>query len=181
MERDELKQTDADSADSPDSPAMDDAAVCAFLHAKGLNATKTRRHVLALLSGFDCPVNGETLFRHIMLKRKSMSKATIYRTLVEFEKAGVVSRQWVAGHTGARAAYVSLQKPCGSTVHELVCRDCDRRSAIADDGVLERIRLALRNDAALGGLPQPLTIYYQCAGCATRGPLDIAATIDSRA
>ncbi|WP_321845788.1 Fur family transcriptional regulator [Paraburkholderia bannensis] len=160
MEQDELKEAAADD------PAMDDAAVCAFLRARGLNATRARRHVLALLSGFDRPVNGEALFRHIILKRKSMSKATIYRTLVEFEKAGVVSRQWVAGHTGARAAYVSLQKPCGSVVHELVCRECARRHAIADDGVLDRIRLASQNDAAIGSLPQPLTIYYQCAGCA---------------
>lgn len=154
-----------------DNPGMPDAAVCAFLRAKGLNVTKTRLHVLALLSEFDRPVNGETLFRHIIRKRESMSKATIYRTLVEFEKAGVVSRQWVAGLTGARAAYVSLQKPGGETVHQLVCRDCEQRHAIADDGVLERIRLTLQNEAALGNQPQPLTIYYQCPGCAGRSPL----------
>lgn len=165
METDELNDSDDANADAAD------IAVCAFLRAKGLNVTKARLHVLALLSEFDRPVNGETLFRHIILKRQTMSKATIYRTLVEFEKAGVVSRQWVAGLTGARAAYVSLQKPSGPTVHQLVCRDCERRHAIADEGVLERIRLGLQNDAALGSLPQPLTIYYQCAACAARSPL----------
>lgn len=171
METAELKDPDDDTLDDLNNPDLPNAAVCAFLRSKGLNVTKTRLHVLALLSEFDRPVNGETLFRHIIRKRESMSKATIYRTLVEFEKAGVVSRQWVAGLTGARAAYVSLQKPGGETQHQIVCRDCDRRHAIADDGVLERIRLALQNEAALGSQPQPLTIYYQCAGCAARSPL----------
>ncbi|MBB3256928.1 Fur family ferric uptake transcriptional regulator [Paraburkholderia bannensis] len=170
METAELKDPD-DDLDNPDNADLTAAAVCAFLRSKGLNVTKTRLHVLALLSEFDRPVSGETLFRHIIKKRESMSKATIYRTLVEFEKAGVVSRQWVAGLTGARAAYVSLQKPRGETFHQIVCRDCERRHALADDGVLERIRQALREEAALGSRPQPLTIYYLCTGCAGRNPL----------
>lgn len=180
METDELKDScNNDNPDASDTTDTPDAAVCAFLRAKGLNVTKARLHVLALLSEFDRPVNGETLFRHIVLKRQTMSKATIYRTLVEFEKAGVVSRQWVAGLTGARAAYVSLQKLGGPTVHQLVCRDCDRRHVVADEGVLERLRFSLQNEAALSSLPQPLTIYYQCAGCAARSPLDRAEAMKS--
>jgi len=57
---------------------------------KGFKVTQTRQDILGIFSS-DCkPINAEYIFK--ILKNKGVNLVTIYRTLLSFEKAGILKR-----------------------------------------------------------------------------------------
>ena len=61
-----------------------------ILKEKGFKVTKTRLDILSIFSN-DCkPINAEYIYK--ILKNKGVNLVTIYRTLISFEKAGILKR-----------------------------------------------------------------------------------------
>jgi Fe2+ or Zn2+ uptake regulation protein len=61
-----------------------------ILKDKGFKVTQTRLDILGIFSN-DCkPINAEHIYK--ILKNKGVNLVTIYRTLLSFEKAGVLKR-----------------------------------------------------------------------------------------
>ena len=74
-----------------------------------LRVTHTRVLVLTLLSTSLRPVAVEEVFGQLLRTGHAIGRTTVYRTLVEFERAGVVRLEWISGRVGKRAIY-SLRK-----------------------------------------------------------------------
>ena len=61
-----------------------------ILKDKGFKITKTRIDILSIFSN-DCnPINAEYIYK--ILKNKRVNLVTIYRTLISFERAGILKR-----------------------------------------------------------------------------------------
>lgn len=61
-----------------------------ILKEKGFKITQTRLDILGIFSN-DCkPINAEYIYK--ILKNKKINLVTIYRTLLSFEKAGILKR-----------------------------------------------------------------------------------------
>jgi len=61
-----------------------------FLKEKGFKVTQTRLDIFGIFSN-DCkPINAEYIYK--ILKNKGLNLVTIYRTLLSFEKAGIIKR-----------------------------------------------------------------------------------------
>jgi Fe2+ or Zn2+ uptake regulation protein len=61
-----------------------------ILKEKGFKVTRTRLDILGIFSN-DCkPINAEYIYK--ILKNKKINLVTVYRTLLSFEKAGILKR-----------------------------------------------------------------------------------------
>lgn len=91
-----------------------------ILKNKGFKVTPTRLDILSIFSN-DCkPINAENICK--ILKNKKINLVTIYRTLLSFEKAGILKR--VDLHQGS--VYYELTEDHHH--HHIVCLQCKKIS-----------------------------------------------------
>jgi Fur family ferric uptake transcriptional regulator len=113
------------------------------LRAGGLRPTATRLSVLRAIEGMPDPVSVSDVFMHMLAEGTTLSIATIYRVLGDFEAAGLLMRAWVPGPAGVKTVYSIIYPRAGredALVHRLLCRRCGHSVAFQDEALLARLR-----------------------------------------
>ena len=91
-----------------------------ILKEKGFKITETRLDILGIFSN-DCkPINAEYIYK--ILKNKGVNLVTIYRTLLSFEKAGILKR----ANLNQESVYYELVGDHHH--HHIVCLKCKKVS-----------------------------------------------------
>jgi len=91
-----------------------------ILKEKGFKITQTRLNILGIFSN-DCkPINAEHIYK--ILKNKGVNLVTIYRTLLSFEKAGILKR----ANLNQESVYYELVGDHHH--HHIVCLKCKKVS-----------------------------------------------------
>jgi Fur family ferric uptake transcriptional regulator len=123
-----------------------------------LKVTPTRLAVLGIFT-CDCkPVNAEDIFEK--LKKKGINLVTIYRTLLSFEKAGILKQ--IDLHKGS--AYYEL---AGHHHHHIVCTDCGDVESFDECGVKNLSSNLIKKSSKFKTIDQhSLEFFGQCKMCA---------------
>lgn len=139
-------------------------SVVKYMNEMGVRVTPTRIGVLTSMFEIERGVKADEIYKFALRKKIGLSKASIYRALVDFESAGIVSRQWAAGNTGARATFF-LQCPYeAEKMHSISCRKCGRRVRFKNPGFLDAVKAASQVDI-FGSLEQTVNILIVCGTC----------------
>ncbi|CAG9238621.1 Ferric uptake regulation protein [Paraburkholderia tropica] len=130
----------------------------------GVRVTPTRIGVLTTMFEIERGVKADEIYKFAIRKKIGLSKASIYRALVDFESAGIVSRQWVSGNTGARATFF-LQCPYeAEKMHVVSCRKCGCRVRFKNPDLFDTIKAAAQSEI-FGSRDKPISIVIVCADC----------------
>ena len=101
----------------------------ATLQRKGLRNGGARRAVIDLLAAQDCCLTAQEIFDELRAEGRQVGIASIYRVLELLTEKGVLQRVDV----GAGTARYEPVLPSGEHHHHLVCDDCGKVEAFADD------------------------------------------------
>ena len=141
------------------------AGTVARLRRAGLRPTAARVHMMLALDAAKVPMAAEDVFRVLSQQGVILSLGTAYRSLAELAAAGLLTRTWVQGHAGAKAAYLveAATSPACDVAHRLICGRCGHSVAFVDAGLQEHL------SQAVGQLRlkerQSLTVTVDCLGC----------------
>ncbi|HMB00461.1 MAG TPA: transcriptional repressor [Spirochaetota bacterium] len=130
-----------------------------FLKGKKLFYTRQRKLVLEKILAFRPHFTAEELIQAFYRDKISVSRATVYRTILHMEDAGLI-RKIDLDDNVSRYETVAGQKH-----HEhLICRECGKMIDFTDDN-LEKItaRIAGRHNMSLYN--HSVEIYGLCARC----------------
>jgi Fe2+ or Zn2+ uptake regulation protein len=143
------------------------------LRAAGLRPSVVRLCVLQTLADAGTEwQRGEEVFRRMLLRGTSVSLTTVYRILKEFERCGLIVREWVRSRGGALAVFRYQAPDAGSGPVRMRCGDCGVVAEVHDRDLHEVLaRVALSR-----GLPSvgafDVQIHGPCTTC--RNPGDAA-------
>lgn len=109
---------------------MDDwsSQALAALEAHGRSGG-ARRSVVELLGRQDCCLTAQQIFDRLRAEGRRVGIATVYRVIEQLSERGLVQRVDV----GAGTARYEAAQPTGEHHHHLVCDDCGKVEAFADD------------------------------------------------
>ena len=117
---------------SPDAPAMTHADE---LKNSGLKATLPRIKVLEVFQKTtQRHMSAEDVFKSLLIEGADVGLATVYRVLMQFEQAGILSRH----HFESGKAVFELNE--GKHHDHLVCMDCGRVEEFFDAEIENRQR-----------------------------------------
>jgi len=88
-----------------------------------------RRAVVELIGRQDCCLTAQEIFDGLRAEGRRVGIATVYRVLEQLSERGLVQRVDV----GAGTARFEAALPSGEHHHHLVCDDCGKVEAFADD------------------------------------------------
>ncbi len=91
-----------------------------ILKDKGFKVTQTRLDILGVFSNYCKPINAEYIYK--ILKNKKVNLVTIYRTLLSFEKKGILKR----ANLNQESIYYELVGDHHH--HHIVCLKCKKVS-----------------------------------------------------
>jgi Fur family ferric uptake transcriptional regulator len=104
-------------------------ATIASLQAKGHRNSGARRAVVELLGRQDCCLTAQEIFDQLRAEGRRVGIASVYRVLEHLSKDGFVQRIDIgAGTTRFEPIHAD-----GEHHHHLVCDDCGKVEAFADD------------------------------------------------
>ena len=109
-------------------PTWSDHAL-AELERGGRRSGGARRAVVELLGRQDCCLTAQQIFDELRGGGRRVGIATVYRVLEQLSERGLVQRVDV----GAGTARYEAAMPSGEHHHHLVCDDCGKVEAFADD------------------------------------------------
>src|SRR5947209_3328632 len=112
-------------------------ATLAALQAKGHRDSGARRTVVELLGRQDCCLTAQQIFDQLRAEGRHVGIASVYRTLEQLSRDGYVQRIDI----GAGTSRFEPIHADGEHHHHLVCDDCGKVEAFAD----EELERALRN------------------------------------
>ncbi len=99
----------------------------------GLKATLPRIKVLEVFQkGLQRHMSAEDVYKHLLTEGADVGLATVYRVLMQFEQAGILSRN----HFEAGKAVFELNE--GKHHDHLVCMDCGRVEEFFDPEIEKR-------------------------------------------
>jgi Fur family ferric uptake transcriptional regulator len=99
----------------------------------GLKATLPRIKVLEVFQkGLQRHMSAEDVYKHLLTEGADVGLATVYRVLMQFEQAGILSRN----HFEAGKAVFELNE--GKHHDHLVCMDCGRVEEFFDAEIEKR-------------------------------------------
>lgn len=124
----------------------------------GLKKTKTRERVLAILEKEKCPLSALEICARIG-GEGAVWPSTVYRTLEQFEKSGVVSRLTVMGSDNA---VYELNRFCHK--HYAVCMACHKIVPM-ENCPMEAFTPRVQDDG-FQVVGHNVEVYGYCAGCA---------------
>jgi len=75
------------------------------MKAYDVRATHARTLVFSVLYECGRALVVEEVSGQLVLLGEGIGRTTVYRTLVEFEKAGIVRSRWIYGRSGRRMAF----------------------------------------------------------------------------
>src|SRR6266702_2192148 len=111
-------------------------ATIASLRSKGHRNGGARRAVIELLGRQHCCLTAQEIFDQLRAEGRRVGTASVYRALEQLTKDGFVQRIDV----GAGAARFEPIHADGEHHHHLVCDDCGKVEAFADDELERALR-----------------------------------------
>ena len=122
----------------------------------GLKATLPRLKILEIFQkGAQRHMTAEDVFRVLLGERSDVGLATVYRVLLQFEQAGILSRS----HFESGKAVYELNE--GQHHDHLVCLDCGRVEEFYD-AEIERRQHAVAQDKGFAIADHALSLYANC-------------------
>ena len=122
----------------------------------GLKATLPRLRILDVFRrGAQRHMTAEDVFRVLLEERTDIGLATVYRVLLQFEQAGILSRS----HFESGKAVYELNE--GTHHDHLVCLDCGRVEEFYD-AEIERRQIAVAKIKGFEIADHALSLYAHC-------------------
>lgn len=131
----------------------------------GLKATLPRIKVLEVFQkGLQRHMSAEDVYKHLLTEGADVGLATVYRVLMQFEQAGILSRN----HFEAGKAVFELNE--GKHHDHLVCMDCGRVEEFFD-AEIEKRQKAVAVARGFELQDHSLALYAACTkkNCVHRG------------
>ena len=135
------------------------------LKSSGLKATLPRIKVLEVFQkSSQRHMSAEDVYKHLLAEGADVGLATVYRVLMQFEQAGILSRN----HFEAGKAVFELNE--GKHHDHLVCLDCGRVEEFFDPEIEKRQR-AIAAQRGFELQEHSLALYAACSKkhCPHRG------------
>ena len=135
------------------------------LKSSGLKATLPRIKVLEVFQrSTQRHMSAEDVYKHLLAEGADVGLATVYRVLMQFEQAGILSRN----HFEAGKAVFELNE--GKHHDHLVCLDCGRVEEFFDPEIEKRQR-AIAAQRGFELQEHSLALYAACSKkhCPHRG------------
>jgi Fur family ferric uptake transcriptional regulator len=122
----------------------------------GLKATLPRLKILEVFqSGAQRHMTAEAVFRHLLRDNTDVGLATVYRVLLQFEQAGILSRNHFEG---GKAVYELNE---GQHHDHMVCLDCGRVEEFYDPEIESR-QQAVAQAKGFVIADHALSLYANC-------------------
>jgi Fur family ferric uptake transcriptional regulator len=137
------------------------------LKSTGLKATVPRLKILEVFQrGAQRHMTAEDVFRVLLLERSDVGLATVYRVLMQFEQAGILSRS----HFESGKAVYELND--GQHHDHLVCLDCGKVEEFYD-AEIEKRQNAVAKAKGFAIADHALSLYAHCTkpDCPNRSPV----------
>jgi len=134
------------------------------LLAKGHRDSGARRAVVELLGGQQCCVTAQEIFDQLRSNGRRVGIASVYRTLEQLSRDGYVQRIDIGGGT-SRFEPIHAD---GEHHHHLVCDDCGKVEAFADDE-LERALRKVEGRTGYSVAGHDVVLRGACDECAAAG------------
>jgi Fur family transcriptional regulator, ferric uptake regulator len=126
------------------------------LKSTGLKATMPRLKILEIFQkGSQRHMTAEDVFRVLLLDRSDVGLATVYRVLMQFEQAGILSRS----HFESGKAVYELNE--GQHHDHLVCLDCGKVEEFYDPEI-EKRQNAVAKAKGFTIADHALSLYANC-------------------
>ena len=139
-------------------------ATLSSLLAKGHRDSGARRAVIELLGGQQCCLTAQEIFDQLRSKGRRVGIASVYRTLDQLSRDGYVQRIDIGGGT-SRFEPIHTD---GEHHHHLVCDDCGKVEAFADDE-LERALHRVEGRTGYSVAGHDVVLRGACDDCAAAG------------
>jgi Fur family transcriptional regulator, ferric uptake regulator len=134
----------------------------ASLQAKGRRDGGARRAVIELLGRQQCCLTAQEIFDQLRSTGRRVGIASVYRTLEQLTRAGYVQRIDIgAGTTRFEPVHAD-----GQHHHHLVCDDCGKVEAFADDE-LERALRKVERRTGYSVAGHDVVLRGACDDCAS--------------
>jgi Fur family transcriptional regulator, ferric uptake regulator len=131
------------------------------LKSTGLKATGPRLKVLEVFQrGSQRHMSAEDVYRVLLDENSDVGLATIYRVLMQFEQAGILSRNHFEGSKEGGKAVYELNE--GQHHDHLVCLDCGKVEEFFDAGI-EKRQHAVAKARGFEIVDHALSIYAHCS------------------
>ena len=129
------------------------------LKSTGLKATLPRLKILEVFQkGTQRHLTAEDVFRVLLTEHSDIGLATVYRVLMQFEQAGILSRS----HFDSGKAVYELNE--GSHHDHLVCTSCGKVEEFYDEEI-ERIQQAVAQEKGWILQDHAMSLYGLCSTC----------------
>jgi len=133
----------------------------ASLRARGHRNGGARRAVVELLGSQDCCLTAQEIFDRLRADGRRVGIASVYRTLTELTGDGFVQRIDIGAGT---ARYEKLYAGGEHHHHHLVCDDCGKVEAFADDE-LERALSKVERRTGYSVAGHDVVLRGACGDC----------------
>lgn len=132
----------------------------ATLHGAGYRNGEARRTVVELLGRQDCCLTAQEIFDELRADGRTVGIASVYRVLDLLTEKGLVQRVDI----GAGIARYEPVHAGGEHHHHLVCDDCGRVEAFADDE-LERALAKVERRTGYSVAGHDVVLRGACRDC----------------
>jgi Fur family transcriptional regulator, ferric uptake regulator len=137
-------------------------ATIASLRSNGHRNGGARRAVIELLGRQHCCLTAQEIFDQLRAEGRRVGTASVYRALEQLTKDGFVQRIDI----GAGTSRFEPIHPGGEHHHHLVCDDCGKVEAFADDE-LERVLHKVEGRTGYSVAGHDVLLRGACRDCAT--------------
>ena len=122
----------------------------------GLKATTPRLKILELFQRSpQRHMTAEDVYRHLLLNKEDIGLATVYRVLMQFEQANILTRS----HFESERAVYELNE--GEHHDHLVCLDCGRVEEFHDPDI-EALQIKIAKKRGFELSDHALSLYAKC-------------------
>ena len=122
----------------------------------GLKATTPRLKILELFQRSpQRHMTAEDVYRHLLLNKEDIGLATVYRVLMQFEQANILTRS----HFESERAVYELNE--GEHHDHLVCLDCGRVEEFHDPDI-EALQVKIAKKRGFELSDHALSLYAKC-------------------
>ncbi|MEN9539062.1 MAG: hypothetical protein RLZZ126_1297 [Pseudomonadota bacterium] len=130
------------------------------LKSSGLKATLPRLKILEVFQkGSQRHMTAEDVFRVLLQERSDVGLATVYRVLMQFEQAGILTRNHFEGSKEGGKAVYELNE--GQHHDHLVCVDCGKVEEFYDPEI-EKRQNAVAKAKGFEIVDHALSLYAHC-------------------
>jgi Fur family ferric uptake transcriptional regulator len=134
----------------------------AAIHSKGHRSGGARRAVVELLGRQDCCLTAQEIFDQLRGEGRRVGIASVYRVLEQLTREGFVQRIDIGAGT---SRFEPIHEGGDHHHHHLVCDDCGKVEAFADDE-LERALRKVEGRTGYSVAGHDVVLRGSCRDCA---------------